>query len=46
MVLTHPFDQWKVDLIGPMPTTNVQAKYFIVAIDYFTEWAEEKHLFG
>ena len=33
-----------VDLIGPLPTGKGQAKYAIVAVDYFTKWAEAEPL--
>ncbi|KAL5793357.1 hypothetical protein ACOSP7_001951 [Xanthoceras sorbifolium] len=44
--LTSPwlFAQWGIDLIGLMPTAKGQAKYVIVAVDYFTKWAEAKPL--
>ncbi|KAK0585513.1 hypothetical protein LWI29_029696 [Acer saccharum] len=36
---------WGLDLIGPMPTgTNGGAKHAIVAVDYFTKWAEAEAL--
>ncbi|KAK0592270.1 hypothetical protein LWI29_016138 [Acer saccharum] len=41
-----PFAMWGLDLIGPMPTgTKGGAKHAIVAVDYFTKWAEaeQKH---
>ena len=27
-------------MIGPLPTTQAQAKFAILAIDYFTKWVE------
>ncbi|KAL5745277.1 hypothetical protein ACOSP7_026423 [Xanthoceras sorbifolium] len=39
-----PFAQWGIDLIGPMLTATGQAKYAIVAVDYFTKWAEAEPL--
>ena len=39
-----PFAIWGVDLIGPLPTGKGQAKHAIVAVDYFTKWAEAKPL--
>ncbi|KAL5840125.1 hypothetical protein ACOSQ4_012733 [Xanthoceras sorbifolium] len=39
-----PFAQWGINLIGPMPAAKGQAKYAIVAVDYFTKWAEAEPL--
>ena len=39
-----PFTIWGVDLIGPLPTEKGQAKHAIVAVDYFTKWAEVEPL--
>ena len=39
-----PFAVWGIDLIGPMPTTRLAFKYTVVAVDYFTKWAEAKPL--
>ncbi|KAK0578013.1 hypothetical protein LWI29_003667 [Acer saccharum] len=40
-----PFAMWGLDLIGPMPTgTKGGAKHAIVAVDYFTKWAEAEAL--
>lgn len=35
-----PFAQWGLDLIGLLPTGKRQARYVIMAIDYFTKWIE------
>lgn len=35
-----PFSKWKIDLIGPMHTGRGGTKFAIVAVDYFTKWAE------
>ena len=32
-----PFTVWGIDLIGPLPTGRRQAKYAIVAVNYFTK---------
>ncbi|CAL9011062.1 unnamed protein product [Prunus brigantina] len=44
MVNPWPFAQWGLDLIGPMPEGKGQVKYAVVAVDYFTKWAEAEAL--
>ncbi|CAL9011827.1 unnamed protein product [Prunus brigantina] len=44
MVSPWPFAQWGLDLIGPMPEGKGRVKYAIVAVDYFTKWAEAEAL--
>ncbi|KAI5312965.1 hypothetical protein L3X38_042139 [Prunus dulcis] len=44
MVSSWPFAQWGLDLIGPMPEGKGQVKYAVVAVDYFTKWAEAEAL--
>ncbi|XP_020422651.1 uncharacterized protein LOC109949950 [Prunus persica] len=44
MVSPWPFAQWGLDLIGPMPEGKGQVKYAVVAVDYFTKWAEAEAL--
>ena len=44
IVSPWPFTKWGIDLIGPLPTARAQAKFTIVAIDYFTKWVEAKPL--
>lgn len=39
-----PFAIWGVDFIGPLPIGKEQAKHAIVAVDYFTKWAEAEPL--
>ena len=41
---TQPFEKCGIDFVGPIsPTTiNSQARYIIVAIDYFTKWVEAR----
>ncbi|KAK6118110.1 hypothetical protein DH2020_048159 [Rehmannia glutinosa] len=39
-----PFAKWGMDLIGPLPTGKGGVKYAIVAVDYFTKWAEAEPL--
>ncbi|KAI5351697.1 hypothetical protein L3X38_004588 [Prunus dulcis] len=44
MVSPWLFAQWGLDLIGPMPEGKGQVKYAVVAVDYFTKWAEAEAL--
>ena len=39
-----PFAQWGIDLIGPLPTGKGQVRFAVVAVDYFTKWAESEAL--
>ena len=39
-----PFAKWGIDLVGPLRTARAQAKFAIVAIDYFTKWVEAEPL--
>ena len=39
-----PFQQWGLDILGPLPNGKGQCKFIIVAVDYFTKWAEAESL--
>ena len=39
-----PFQQWGLDILGPLPIGKGQCKFIIVAVDYFTKWAEVEPL--
>ncbi|WJX34365.1 hypothetical protein P8452_22487 [Trifolium repens] len=39
-----PFFMWGTDILGPFPASTGQAKWIIVAIDYFTKWIEAEAL--
>ena len=39
-----PFAQWGIDLIRALPMGKGQVKFAVVAVDYFTEWAEVEPL--
>ena len=39
-----PFQQWNLDILGPLPIGKGQCKFIIVAVDYFTKWAEAEPL--
>ena len=33
-----PFNQWAVNIIGPMPSNKQDKKFIITAIDFCTQW--------
>ena len=35
-----PFAKWGIGIIGLMPTAPGGLKFAVVAVDYFTKWAE------
>ena len=39
-----PFSKWGIDILGPLPLSRGQCKFVVVAIDYFTKWAEAEPL--
>ncbi|XP_074351692.1 uncharacterized protein LOC141690829 [Apium graveolens] len=39
-----PFSIWGFDLIGELPKVRGGVKYAVVAVDYFTKWAEAEPL--
>ena len=39
-----PFQLWGLDILGPLPIGKGQCKFIIVAVDYFTKWAEAEPL--
>ena len=39
-----PFQQWGLDIFGPLPIGRGQCKFIIVAMDYFTKWAQAEPL--
>lgn len=44
MVSPWLFTIWRMDILGPFPTTPGQSKFLLAAIDYFTKWVEAKAL--
>ncbi|KAM2221267.1 hypothetical protein ACFX1S_020364 [Malus domestica] len=44
MINPWPFAQWGLDLIGLMPAGKGKVRNAIVAVDYFTKWAEVEPL--
>ena len=39
-----PFQQWGLDILGPLPIGKGQCKFIVVVVDYFTKWAEAEPL--
>ena len=39
-----PFAKWRIDLIGPLPIAQAQAKFAVMVMDYFTMWVEAEPL--
>ena len=39
-----PFQQWGLDILGPLPIGKGQCKFVIIVLDYFTKWAEAEPL--
>ncbi|XP_073130839.1 uncharacterized protein [Henckelia pumila] len=44
VVASCPFDQWGMDIVGPFPVSSGQRKFLLVAVDYFSKWAEAEPL--
>ena len=44
--ITSPwhFQQWGLDILGPLPIGKGQCKFIVVGVDYFTKWAEAEPL--
>ncbi|KAL2235239.1 UNVERIFIED_CONTAM: Gag-Pol polyprotein [Sesamum indicum] len=40
ILITCPFDQWDIDILGPFPLARAQKKFVIVAVEYFSKWVE------
>ena len=39
-----PFAQWGLDILGPFPRATGNRRFELVAINYFTKWAEDEAL--
>ena len=39
-----PFTQWGLDILRPFPRATGNRKFVVVAMDYFTKWAETEAL--
>ena len=40
----RPFQQWGLDILGPLPIGRGQCQFIIMVVDYFTKWAEAEPL--
>jgi hypothetical protein len=41
VVVSRPFEQWGLDVIGEItPSSSKQHKYILVTTDYFMKWAK------
>ena len=41
VIISEPFEQWGIDIIGEINTnSSLQHKYILTATDYFTRWVE------
>lgn len=39
-----PFDQWWLDIVGPIPLGPSQRKFSLLAVDYFSKWLKAEVL--
>jgi IS30 family transposase len=37
-----PLQRWGLDIIGPLPTSQGNLKFTLVAVEYFTKWIEAR----
>ena len=45
VMVDRPFQQWGIDIIGPInPSSSLQHKYIITDTNYFTRWSEAEPL--
>ena len=41
VIISKPFEQWGIDIIGEInPNSSLQHKYILTATDYFMRWVE------
>ena len=43
--IERPFQRIGIDVVGPLPITERQNRYIVVATDYLTKWPEAKVLY-
>ena len=39
-VASWPFDEWGLDIVGPLPKSSADHLYILAATNYFSKWAE------
>ena len=44
MIVSWPFAQSGLDILGPFPLGTRQMKFLVIGIDYFTKWVEAEPL--
>jgi hypothetical protein len=44
ITLTWPLQRWGMDIVGPLPMTQGNFKFSMVAVEYFTKWIEARPL--
>lgn len=44
IISSCPFDQWGLDIVGPLPIARAQKKFLLVDVDYFSKWVEAEPL--
>ncbi|XP_042441470.1 uncharacterized protein LOC122026830 [Zingiber officinale] len=43
-IVSCPFDQWGMNIVGPYPMAPGQKRFLLVAVDYFSKWVEAEAL--
>ncbi|XP_042460611.1 uncharacterized protein LOC122044141 [Zingiber officinale] len=43
-IISCPFDQWGMDIVGSFPMAPGQRRFLLVAVDYFSKWVEAEAL--
>ncbi|XP_042401092.1 uncharacterized protein LOC121991137 [Zingiber officinale] len=43
-IVSCPFDQWGMDIVGPFPMALDQKQFLLVAVYYFSKWVEVEAL--
>ncbi|XP_042441363.1 uncharacterized protein LOC122026701 [Zingiber officinale] len=43
-IVSCPFDQWGMDIVGPFPMAPGQRRFLLVALDYSSKWVEVEAL--
>ncbi|XP_042437173.1 uncharacterized protein LOC122023153 [Zingiber officinale] len=43
-IVSCPFDQWGMDIVGPFPMAPGQRRFLLVVVDYFYKWVEAEAL--